>query len=118
MNPRRIMTVGAAVASVVVGGVLAATPASADVSQHCQEGGYCLFSGANFTGTKVVLEDRGCHQVSELGFTPARSAARGFGDGLALQLFSDGSCGDSLGFVFDEVSNTNARSYLLMFVPG
>ncbi|MFI9815381.1 peptidase inhibitor family I36 protein [Saccharothrix variisporea] len=113
---RKIALAGAVV---VAAALVGATPAAATVSPHCQDGGYCLFSGTNFTGTKAVLPTtRGCRAVSTLGFTPARSAARGYGDGYALELYSDTSCTTSVATVFDEVPDTNARSYALIPIPG
>ncbi|MBW4716391.1 hypothetical protein [Saccharothrix obliqua] len=113
---RRIAVIGAAVLAT---GLLGAVPAGAAVSPHCQEDGYCLFSGVGFGGTRAVLPaEHGCRAVSTLGFTPARSAARGYGDGLALEIFADTGCADHLAFVYDEVPETNARSYRLVPVPG
>lgn len=96
----------------------AATTAASDVSPHCQESGYCLFSGTSFTGTRAVLPlSYGCHPVTDLGFTTARSAARGFGDGTALQLFADSTCTTRVATVYHEVPTTTATSYRLMPIP-
>jgi hypothetical protein len=103
----------------IAGSALVARPASADVSPQCTEGGYCLFSGAGFTGTKVVVPvGAGCRQVSGLGFPVAHSAARGFGDGYALQLFADSACGTLVATVFSDVPNTTAAAYRLLPIPG
>ncbi|CCH34636.1 hypothetical protein ABZ816_30260 [Actinosynnema sp. NPDC047251] len=113
---KRIAVVGAVV---LAGGLLGAAPASAAVSPHCQEDGYCLFSGTQFSGTKAVLPTSwGCYPVSSLGFGPARSAARGYGDGSALAIYSDANCANRLAFVHDEVPATTALSYRLLPIPG
>ncbi|MCC8250306.1 hypothetical protein [Saccharothrix luteola] len=92
--------------------------AASDVSPHCQESGYCVFSGTSFTGTRAVLPlSYGCHPVTDLGFTTARSAARGFGDGTALQLFADSACATRVATVYHEVPTTTATSYRLMPIP-
>ncbi|HKS48878.1 MAG TPA: hypothetical protein VJT49_27970 [Amycolatopsis sp.] len=109
--------------AVVIGALLLtalASPAtaSADVSPHCQDSNYCLFPGANFTGTKAVASGRGCQPVSRLGFTPARSVARGYGDSYALELYADTSCTTSLGTVSYEVPDTSALAYQLVAIPG
>ncbi|MCE6997946.1 hypothetical protein LZG04_24555 [Saccharothrix sp. S26] len=98
----------------------ATTPASAaDVSPHCGQPGYCLFSGTSFTGTRATVPPTyGCHPVSALGFTPARSAARGFGDGSALELFADTTCITRLATVYDEVPTTTAVAYRLTPIPA
>lgn len=106
-------------------GTLLAAPATAaptvspaPVSPHCQEDGYCLFSGTDFTGVKAVLPAvYGCHPVSALGYPTARSAARGFGDGLGLILYSDSTCGTHAANVHDEVPTTSAKSYRLLPLP-
>lgn len=96
-----------------------ATVSPATVSPHCQEDGYCLFSGTDFTGVKAVLPaDYGCHPVSALGYPTARSAARGFGDGLGLVLYSDTTCGTHAATVYDEVPATSAKSYRLLPLPA
>lgn len=96
-----------------------AAPASADVSPHCKDAGYCLFSGTQFTGTRALVPSRyGCHPVSSLGFTTARSAARGFGDGAALILYSDTTCTTETAIVFQEVPTTSAKSYRLLPIPA
>ncbi|MEU4768725.1 hypothetical protein AB0H12_36300 [Actinosynnema sp. NPDC023794] len=93
--------------------------AASEVSPHCQESGYCLFSGTSFTGTRAVLPlSYGCHPVTDLGFTTARSAARGFGDGTALQLFADSTCTTRVATVYHEVPTTAAASYRLMPIPS
>lgn len=100
-----------------VGGVAGA--AEVEVSPHCQVGGYCLFPGENFTGTRAVLPyGYGCRQVSDLGFPIARSAARGFGDGAALELYADDDCGTPVATVYYEVPVTAAASYRLIPIPG
>ncbi|MEV8442887.1 hypothetical protein AB0425_36375 [Actinosynnema sp. NPDC051121] len=100
--------------------IACATPASAsDVSPHCQEPGYCLFSGTSFTGTRAVVPPTyGCHPVSDLGFPTARSAARGFGDGAALQLFTDSACATPVATVYNEVATTSATAYRLSRIPS
>lgn len=97
-----------------------ATPASAsDVSPHCQEPGYCLFSGTSFTGTRATVPPTyGCHPISDLGFPIARSAARGFGDGAALQLFTDSTCATLAATVYTEVPTTSATAYRLSRIPS
>ncbi|QFZ23027.1 hypothetical protein [Saccharothrix syringae] len=96
----------------------AAVPAHADVSPHCQVGAYCLFPGENFIGDRAVPPlERGCHPVSALGFTTARSAARGFGDSWALELFADGGCATKVATVWQEVPVTAALSYRLTQIP-
>lgn len=120
MTQRRFALVGAFLFAAALFTAAPATAVSAaDVSPHCQEAGYCLFSGTSFTGTRAVLPSaRGCHSVSKLGFTTARSAARGFGDGYALELYSDTTCTTGVATVYDEVPNTSAKSYRLMFIPS
>jgi hypothetical protein len=116
MTPLRIILTGALV---VAGSTLAAAPAHADVSPHCTDAGYCLFSGTGFTGTRVAVSSgSGCRPVSGLGITTVRSAARGYGDGYALQLYSDTTCTTSAGVVFDEVASTSATAYRLIPIPG
>jgi peptidase inhibitor family I36 len=108
-----------ALAAVVLGaGVATAMPAAA-AGEHCRSGTYCLFSGTNYTGIKAVVPSgAGCHAVSTLGFPVAHSAARGFGDGYALQLFADASCKSSLGYANFDVPNTSAAGYRLMPIPS
>lgn len=97
----------------------ATTAGPATAGPHCQEDGYCLFSGTDFTGVKAVLPaDYGCHPVSALGYPTARSAARGFGDGLGLVLYSDTTCGTHAATVYDEVPATSAKSYRLLPLPA
>jgi hypothetical protein len=116
MKSLRIILTGA---FVVAGSALAAPPAQAEVSPHCTDDGYCLFSGPEFTGTKVVVPSgSGCRPVSGLGLTTVRSAARGFGDGYALRLYSDTTCSTSAGTVYDEVASTSATAYRLIPIPG
>lgn len=117
MTPLRVILTGALV---VAGGALAApSPALADVSPHCTDAGYCLFSGTNFTGTRVVVPSgSGCRPVSGLGFATARSAARGYGDSYALQLYSDTGCTTSAGVVLGDVASTSATAYRLIPLPG
>ncbi|GIH15029.1 peptidase inhibitor family I36 protein [Rugosimonospora africana] len=117
MTPLRVIVTGALV---VAGSALAApSPAQADVSPHCADAGYCLFSGTNFTGTEVTVSSgSGCRPVSGLGIATARSAARGYGDSYALQLYSDTTCTTSAGVVFDEVASTSATAYRLVPIPG
>src|ERR1700709_137757 len=100
-------------------GAMAVAPASA-AGEHCHvQGRYCLFSGTNYTGIQAVLPTAcGCHAVSGVGFPVAHSAARGFGDGSALQLYSDSTCTTSLGTVAADVPNTSAASYRLLPIPG
>jgi hypothetical protein len=98
--------------------LFAATPAVAEVSQHCQQAGYCLFSGSRFDGTKVsVPTGGGCRPVESLGIDAARSAARGFGDGYALELFSDSACANRIGTVSKEISGISAETYRLTMIP-
>ncbi|HEY3465630.1 MAG TPA: hypothetical protein VGL47_10895 [Amycolatopsis sp.] len=98
---------------------LTVAPASADVGSHCQQDGYCLFSGTSFTGTKVAVPSgSGCAPVTGLGFAVARSAARGYGDSKVLELFSDTQCATSLGVVSGEVASTAARAYRLISIPA
>jgi hypothetical protein len=117
MTPLRVIVTGALV---VAGGALAApSPAQADVSPHCTEAGYCLFSGTDFTGTRVAVSSgSGCRPVSGLGIATVRSVARGYGDGYALQLYSDTGCTASAGVVFGDVANTSATAYRLIPIPG
>jgi hypothetical protein len=116
MNARRIILIGA---TVVAGSTLAAPAAQAEVSSHCTDSGYCLFSGTNFTGTEVVVPaGTGCRPVSTLGITTARSAARGYGDSYVLQLYTDTSCTTSAGTVTSEVASTSATAYRLIAIPG
>ncbi|MEV0680753.1 hypothetical protein AB0I60_29980 [Actinosynnema sp. NPDC050436] len=113
---KRTAVIGAVV---LASGLLGAAPAGAAVGPHCQEDGYCLFSGEGFGGTKAVLPaDYGCHRVSSLGFSPARSAARGYGDGTAPALYSDATCATHPTYVYDEVPSTSALSYRLLPIPG
>lgn len=116
MTHRRFALAGALA---LAAALTSAVPASAsDVSPHCQEPGYCLFSGTSFTGTRVVLPASfGCHPVSDLGFPTARSAARGFGDGSALILYSDTTCTTAATTVHDELPTTTANSYRLLPIP-
>ncbi len=114
---KRIAFIGAAV---LTAGLVTAAPAAAGVSPHCLEGGYCLFSAPQFGGTKAVLSHTWghCRLVSSLGFTPARSAARGFGDGAALELYSDTTCTNSVAVVFQDVPDVTALSYAVIPIPG
>lgn len=97
----------------------ATTAVPTTAGPHCQEDGYCLFSGTDFTGVKAVLPaDYGCHPVSALGYPTARSAARGFGDGLGLVLYSDTTCGTHAATVYDEIPATSAKSYRLLPLPA
>jgi hypothetical protein len=119
----RLSTLTAALLAVLACATPAsATPASAtafDVSPHCQEPGYCLFSGTSFTGARATVPATyGCHPVSDLGFPTARSAARGFGDGAALQLFTDAGCTTLAATVYSEVPATTATSYRLSRIPA
>ncbi|GAB2983239.1 hypothetical protein [Saccharothrix stipae] len=116
MTQRRFALAGALL---LTAALLPAAPASAsDVSPHCQEPGYCLFSGSSFTGTRAVLPAAyGCHPVSDLGFTTARSAARGFGDGSGLVLYSDTTCTTRAATVYHEVPTTTAKSYRHLPIP-
>ncbi|GLY65625.1 peptidase inhibitor family I36 protein [Amycolatopsis taiwanensis] len=119
MRTRQIGIAGAVAALALAGSALAAPAALADVSPHCQQSGYCLFSGAGFTGTRVTVSSgTGCHPVSDLGLPVARSAARGFGDGAALTLYSDTQCTTSIGTVFTELPDISAASYRLTPLPG
>jgi hypothetical protein len=116
MKSLRIVLVGVIA---MAGSALLARPALADVSPHCTDGGYCLFSGTNFTGTKAVVPSgAGCRQVSGLGFPVAHSAARGFGDSAALQLYSDSTCTTQVATVFSDVPSTTAVAYRLLPVPS
>ncbi|RKT57329.1 hypothetical protein [Saccharothrix australiensis] len=113
---KRIAIVGAVV---LTAGLLGAAPAGAEVGPHCEEGAYCLFSATQYGGTKAVVPpDWGCYPVSALGFTTARSAARGFGDGSGLGLYSDTSCTDHVAYVYDDIPDTTALSYRLVPLPG
>lgn len=117
MNVKLGIAAGA-VAGVVLSTVVAAT-AQAEVSPHCQQHGYCLFSGAEFRGTKAsVTSGNGCHSVSALGFPTARSVAQGFGDGETLELYADRACETSLGLALDEIPTTSAKSYRIRFIPS
>ncbi|ROP40393.1 hypothetical protein [Saccharothrix texasensis] len=118
--PRRRFTVLAALLFAAAAATPAAAAASAsDVSGHCRESGYCVFSGASFTGARTVVpQSYGCHPVTDLGFPTARSAARGFGDGTALQLFADTACTALAATVYHEVPATTAGSYRLMPIPA
>lgn len=94
-------------------------PASADVGRHCQQSGYCLFSGSGFDGTKVVVPaGYGCQPVTPLGIDVARSAARGFGDSHVLELFADNACANRIAVATDEVAETSARTYRLTMIPS
>lgn len=108
-----------ALAAVVLGiGMATAVPAAA-AGEHCHSGAYCLFAGTNYTGTSAVVSSGlGCHAVSALGFPVAHSAARGFGDGFALQLYADSACTSSLGNVNSDVPNTSASGYRLIPIPS
>lgn len=111
-----LLSASAATASAATASATAAT--ASDVSPHCQESGYCVFSGASFTGARAIVPlSYGCHPVTDLGFTTARSAARGFGDGTALQLFADSTCTTRVATVYHEVPTTTATSYRLMPIP-
>ncbi|MEU2539353.1 hypothetical protein [Streptomyces iakyrus] len=97
------------------------TPAAADVSANCQESGYCLFDGTSFTANKAVLPNvTGCHTVSSLGISAARSAARGYGDSKALVLYSDTQCSQRITDVMQDRASLNpaALSYALVNLPG
>ncbi|TQM83016.1 hypothetical protein FHX81_5429 [Saccharothrix saharensis] len=59
----------------------------------------------------------GCHPVADPGFPTARSAARGFGDGSALELFADTTCTTRVATVHHEVPTTTAASYRLTPIP-
>lgn len=116
MTPSRVILTGALV---LAGSAFVATPAHADVSPHCADAGYCLFSGTDFTGTKVAVSSgSGCHPASSLGIAAIRSVARGYGDGYALQLYSDTACSTSAGVVFQDTANTSATAYRLVPIPG
>jgi hypothetical protein len=118
MKTRRIAVLGAA-AALSTGGVMAAPAALAEVSPHCPQAGFCLFPGADFTGTMVgVPAGTGCRQVSTLGITEARSAARGYGDASALQLYADSGCTTSAGSVLFEIPDTVTVAYRLVPLPG
>ncbi|WP_370933318.1 hypothetical protein [Amycolatopsis sp. cg13] len=99
--------------------ISAGSPALADVSAHCQQDGYCLFSATEFAGEKVsVPTGSGCRSVAYLGITTARSAARGYGDSKVLELFSDNQCSNYVGTVVGEVANTSAAAYRIMSIPS
>jgi hypothetical protein len=87
--------------------LLAGTPAVAAVSPHCQQSPYCLFSGTSFSGTKVPVNYTGvsCKTVASLSITEARSAVRGPGDSLAMELYSDAACASKVG-----TSSTTSRT--------
>ncbi len=113
------MSIVAVFSGCVLLSVSAGTPAQADVSAHCQDYGFCLFSGAGFTSKKATVPTgSGCRAVATLGFTTARSAARGYGDSKVLELFADAECANSVGTVVTEVANTSAVAYRLMSIPG
>lgn len=115
---RHMVTLAAVGLSFGVLTAVTALPAVA-AGEHCPAQGSCLYSGANYTGTLAVVPSQGgCHTVASLGFSPARSAARGFGDGSVLQLYSDSACQASLGTVTADVPVTAAASYRVVFIPG
>ncbi|WP_410658893.1 hypothetical protein [Amycolatopsis sp. lyj-112] len=110
---------GAAGAVLLASALSGGTPSAQEVSPHCQQDGYCLFSGTDFGGTKVsVPTGRGCKPVSALGIPAAGSAARGFGDANALELYADEACTVSAGTVFHEIPDTAAKAYRLIPIPG
>ena len=78
MNSRPLMS-SLAVAAVIGAGISAAVaPASASPADASCASGYCVWSGANYTGTKVVLDIQGvnsCITPSAPGYDAARSAA-------------------------------------------
>lgn len=84
-----------AVAAVVAAGVSASmAPASASPADASCDSGYCVWSGANYTGTKVVLSIHGvnsCITPSALGFDATRSAAV-TGDVYSLEFFATPDC--------------------------
>lgn len=120
MALRRMVLAGAAAGSLVALGTLGVPGvALAEVSPHCTQDGYCLFSGSDFTGTEASPDSTGgCHLTSDLGLPVVRSAARGFGDGSVLVLYTDTACTSSPTFVTGDVADTSARSYRVMLVPG
>ncbi|MFI0141836.1 hypothetical protein [Streptomyces luteogriseus] len=110
----------AALGVLIAGSLTVAAPAAADVSPHCQEAGYCLFSDVHFSGIKAVIPNStGCKAVNTVGFPAAASVARGFGDSTALRLYSDGNCTQPITYVYGDMANVNppARSYSLMRIP-
>ncbi|WP_143051666.1 MULTISPECIES: hypothetical protein [unclassified Streptomyces] len=93
----------------------------ADASGNCQQSGYCVFDETSFTGNKSVLPNAlGCHTISTLGISAARSAARGFGDGKALALYSDTQCSHQITTVTQDHASLDpaALSYSLVNLPG
>ncbi|AXB43448.1 hypothetical protein A4R43_13560 [Amycolatopsis albispora] len=110
------MVIGALVAG---GTLLGSGVAAAEPSPHCQQHGYCVFSATGFGGTKAsVPTGGGCRATSELGIPVVRSAARGFGDGYALELYADQNCATSAGTVYFELPDTTATAYRLIPIPG
>ncbi|WP_435279541.1 hypothetical protein [Streptomyces sp. 1222.5] len=96
-------------------------PAVADAPGHCQQSGYCVFDETSFNGNKSVLPNAlGCHTTSTLGISAARSAARGFGDGKALALYSDTQCSHRITTVTQDHDSLDpaALSYSLTNLPG
>ena len=76
-------------------GALSVAPASAASPSDATCGsGYCVWSGANYTGTEVVLQIPGlnrCFAPSAAGFDAARSAVV-TGDVYYLEFFSTVDC--------------------------
>ncbi|MGC7098815.1 hypothetical protein ACPZ19_29440 [Amycolatopsis lurida] len=113
---KAVVVIGALVAGA---GLFGPGVAHAGVSPHCQQDGYCVFSAANFGGTKVgVPTGGGCRPTSELGVPVVRSAARGFGDGNALVLYADQACATTAGTVYTELPDITATAYRLIPIPG
>ena len=108
------MVITAAAALMLFG----ATPAVAEVSDHCKESGYCLFSGSNFDGTKVSALRIGCRTAQSIGLVAIRSAARGYGDSLALTIYSGTACDGTAVNVFSDTSGVVAKSYQLIPIPS
>jgi len=94
MNSRPLMS-SLAVAAVIGAGISAAVaPASASPADASCASGYCVWSGANYTGTKVVLDIHGvnsCITPSAPGYDAARSAAS-TGDVYYLEFFATADC--------------------------
>ncbi|GAA3440239.1 peptidase inhibitor family I36 protein [Kutzneria kofuensis] len=84
-----------AVAAVIGAGISASVaPASATPADATCDSGYCVWSGANYTGTKVVLDIHSvnsCITPSAPGFDATRSAAS-TGDVYALEFFATPDC--------------------------
>jgi hypothetical protein len=88
MRVRALLSLTAAVLG------LSAAPAAASPADASCDSGYCVWSGENYTGTKVVLTVPGlnkCFTPSAPGFDAARSA-NVTGDAFYLVFFSTTDC--------------------------